>query len=408
MHHFLRNIGQLATCPPDHPQDDAGLVDRAAVLIEDGLVAWTGPEDQAPALPERTRIHDCGGGLVIPGLIDCHTHLCFGGWRGDEFALRLAGASYQEIAAAGGGILSTVRRTRETDTQALVDKTRGHLDDMLALGVTTVEAKSGYGLEPAQELGQLEIYRRLDTEHVVDLVPTVLAAHALPPEYVGERDRFLDAVCEELLPAVAERGLARFCDAFVEEGAFTAAEGRRVLERARELGLGLKLHADQLSDGGGAELAAALGAVSAEHLEYASDAGRAALAAAGTVAVSLPLASLYLRESYLDARAFLDTGVAVAVATDFNPGSAPSFHLPLALTLACLNQGMTPQEALMGATTVAARAVGAEDRIGALVPGHAADLAVFDAPSLNHWLYHFHSNACRAVFKGGWPVVSDA
>lgn len=401
---LLRNIGQLATCPPDRPQSDAGLVEHAALLIEAGTVAWVGPESDLPEVPADVPVHDCQGGLVIPGLIDCHTHLCFGGWRGDEFALRLAGASYQEIAAAGGGILSTVRHTRETSAGELQDKARDVLDQMLALGVTTVEAKSGYGLSPEAERRQLEIYRRLDTEHVIDVVPTVLAAHALPPEYAENRTDFLDQVCEQLLPTVAERDLARFCDVFVEKGAFTLDEGRRVLECARDLGLGLKLHADQLSDGGGALLAAELGAVSAEHLEYAGPEALAALAAAGTVAVSLPLASLYLREPFLDGRAFLEAGVNVAVATDFNPGSAPSFHLPLALTLACLNQGMTPQEALMGATTVAARALRRQDRVGSLVPGHQADLALIDARDLNHWLYHFRPNACREVFKAGWPV----
>ncbi len=400
---LLQNIGQLATCPADNPQDDAGLVNDAALLIEYGQVAWAGPRDQLPDLPGDIATHDCDGALVVPGLIDCHTHLCFGGWRGDEFALRLAGASYQEIAAQGGGILSTVRHTRETRSEDLEDKARHILDDMLALGVTTVEAKSGYGLDLEQELRQLEIYRKLDAEHVIDVVPTVLGAHALPPEFADNRDAYVDMLCLELLPEVAERGLARFCDAFVEQGAFTLEEGRRVLQTARELGLGLKLHADQLSDGGGAALAAELGAVSAEHLEYADADAMDDLARAGTVAVSLPLASMYLREPYIPARQLMTHGVRVAVATDFNPGSAPSFHLPLALTLACINQRMTPEEALMGATAIAARALSAEGHIGSLTEGCQADLAVLDAMDLNHWLYHFRANACREVFKAGWP-----
>jgi len=406
MMRLLRNIGQLATCPVDNPQADAGLLDGAAVLMENGRIAWVGREPDLPSLPEGVAVHDCDGGLVVPGLVDCHTHLCFGGWRGDEFAARLDGASYQEIAAEGGGILRTVRQTRETPETALFDRSRGFLDAMLTLGVTTVEAKSGYGLDLEHELRQLRVYRRLNEEHPVDVVPTVLGAHALPPEFTDDRGGYLDLLCDELLPRVAEEGLARFCDAFVEQGAFTLAEGRRVLERARSLGIGLKLHADQLSAGGGAALAAELGAVSAEHLEYADAAGIEALADAGTVAVSLPLASLYLGEPYLDARAFLAAGVPVAVATDFNPGSAPSYHLPLALTLACLQQHMTPQEALMGATMVAARALGEAGRIGSVAPGFDADLAVLDAPDLNHWLYHFRPDACREVFKTGWPLAA--
>jgi imidazolonepropionase len=344
---------------------------------------------------------DCARRIVIPGLVDCHTHLCFGGWRADEFELRIRGASYQEIAAAGGGISSTVTATRASSEGDLFRKARAALDGMLALGVTTVEAKSGYGLNEASELKQLEVYRRLNAEHPVDLVPTFLGAHIVPPEHRRERQRYVQLLRDTLLPAVSGRGLAQFCDVFVEEGAFTLEEARSILTRARECGLGLKVHADQLSDGGGARLAGELAAVSAEHLEYAGAEGIESLARSGTVAVSLPLASLYLNERYLPARTFMDAGVKVAVATDFNPGSAPSYHLPLALTLACLKQSMTPQEALNGATTVAARALCRHTTIGSLLPGYRADLAVIDALSLNHWLYHFAPNACLKVLKNG-------
>lgn len=398
---LLANIGQLATCPPDHPQHDAGLIDDAALLVEGDRIAWSGPAADLPEVADSVAVHDCEGRLVIPGLIDCHTHLCFGGWRGDEFEMRLRGASYQDIAAGGGGIRHTVRYTRAASYRELFDKALIALDGMLALGVTTVECKSGYGLDVANELRQLEIYRDLDTAHVVELVPTFLGAHVIPDEYSDDRAAWVELICTQLLPEIAARGLARFCDAFVEMGAYTVGEGRRVLTRAAELGLGLKLHADQLGDGGGAALAAELGAVSAEHLEYANTAGMEAMAAARTVAVSLPLASLYLRERYLPAREFLAAGVRVAVATDFNPGSAPSYHLPLAMTLACLNQQMTPQEVLMGATSVAAQAIAAESRLGSLLPGFQADLAIIDAPDLNQWLYHFRPNACIAVFKAG-------
>jgi imidazolonepropionase len=396
----LRNIAQLATCPAAAAQQDAGVVDKAALVIADERIAWAGPESRLPREYADERAVDCGRRLVIPGLIDCHTHLCFGGWRGDEFAMRLAGRSYQEIAAAGGGIRHTVEHTRAAATHALLDKASRALDGMLDLGVTTVECKSGYGLDYDNELRLLEIYAELGA-HPVDLVATFLGAHVVPDEYRNDRGAYLALLRERLLPEVARRGLARFCDVFVEEGAFSLAEARKILQTAASLGLGLKVHADQLSDGGGARLAAEMGAVSAEHLEYVSAAGIAALAAAGTVAVSLPLASMYLREPYMPARRLLEAGVRVAVATDFNPGSAPSYHLPLAMTLACLNQQMTPAEALTGATTVAARALRLEDRAGSLEAGYRADIAVIDAPNLNHWLYHFRGNACCGVIKSG-------
>jgi imidazolonepropionase len=334
-------------------------------------------------------------------LVDCHTHLCFGGWRGDEFEARLRGASYQEIAAGGGGINRTVAATRGASLGELQRKAQTALSSSLKLVVTTLECKSGYGLDEANELKQLEVYRRLDAVQPIDLVPTLLSAHVVPVEQRKHRQRYIELVCDVLIPRVTRHGLAQFCDVFVEEGAFSVTEARAVLEAARDHGMGLKVHADQLSQGGGALLAAEMGAVSAEHLEYASDAAIEALAAAGTVAVSLPLASLYLGERYLPARKMLQAGLRVAVATDFNPGSAPSYHLPLAMTLACLNQAMTPQEVLMGATTIAAQALSLRDRVGALLPGMQADLAIIDAPTLNHWLYHFVPNACVAVLKNG-------
>jgi len=397
----LRNIGQLATCPADTAQQDAGLVDDAALVFDDNGILWAGEESRLPEAFAGHESIDCGRRLVVPGLIDCHTHLCFGGWRGDEFEMRLQGRSYQDIAAAGGGIRSTVAATRASPREQLLEKALLSLKGMLDLGVTTVECKSGYGLEAATEIKQLEIYRELDTLQPVGLVPTFLGAHMVPDEYRQDREAYIDILCGQLIPEVGQRGLARFCDVFVEQGAFSIAEARRILDAARRAGLGLKVHADQLSNGGGARLAAELGAVSAEHLEYADADGIGALARAGTVAVSLPLASLYLNERYLPARDMLDAGVGVAVATDFNPGSAPSYHLPLAMTLACLNQKMTPQEVIKGVTNVAARAISAQHRIGSLQAGYAADIAIIDAPNLNHWLYHFRANACCGVIKSG-------
>lgn len=397
----LRNIGQLATCPAGVAQQDAGLINDAALVIEGHQVVWAGPEPELPGSYSGHESVDCDKRLVIPGLIDCHTHLCFGGWRGDEFEMRLQGHSYMDIAAAGGGIHSTVAATRNTSADELLKKARHSLEGMLDLGITTVECKSGYGLEQASEVKQLQVYRQLDEMQAVDLVPTFLGAHMVPEEYAQDREAYIRLLCEVLIPEVSEKQLARFCDVFVEQGAYSPQEAAAILLAAQKAGLGLKVHADQLSNGGGAKLAAAMGAVSAEHLEYADPAGIDALARAGTVAVSLPLASLYLREPYMPAREMLDAGVRVAVATDFNPGSAPSYHLPLAMTLACLNQSMTPQEVLTGATTIAARAISAEKSKGSLLPGFAADIAIIDAPSLNHWLYHFRANACCGVLKSG-------
>jgi len=397
----LRNISQLATCPADTAQQDARLIDNAALVYEDNRIVWVGSESQIPGSFVGHESIDCGQRLVIPGLIDCHTHLCFGGWRGDEFEMRLQGQSYQDIAASGGGIRSTVAATRADSTKKLLEKAMRSLEGILDLGITTVECKSGYGLEYDTELKQLKVYRKLNDMQPVELISTFLGAHMVPDEHQEDREAYIRLLCEVLIPEVSEQKLARFCDVFVEQGAFSITEAKTILDAARRAGLGLKVHADQLSNGGGAQFAAAMDAVSAEHLEYADADGIKALALAGTVAVSLPLASLYLNERYLPARKMLDAGVKVAVATDFNPGSAPSYHLPLAMTLACLNQKMTPQEVIMGATTVAARALSEEGRIGSLLPGFDADITIIDAPSINQWLYHFRANACCGVIKSG-------
>jgi imidazolonepropionase len=398
---ILTNISTLYRVPVDGTHDDVDAVSDAAVAWEGDTIRYAGPLAELPSEYADAQRFDAGGGCVVPGLIDCHTHLCFGGWRGDEFAARLEGASYQDIQASGGGINSTVRATRNTDIDALEAKAASALSDMAALGVTTVEAKSGYGLDRDNELKQLEVYRRLQSSQALEIVPTFLGAHLVPAEYRERRDDYLALLCEELIPEVAQRELARFCDVFIEENAFTLDEGRRILETAKSHGLGLKIHADQLSSGGGAGLAAELGAVSAEHLEYAAEEDIQAMADAGTVAVSLPIASLYLREPFLPARKWIEHGARVAVATDFNPGSAPSYHLHLAMTLAAVHQRMSPSEVLRGVTSHAARAIGLQATHGSLMPGYRADLAVIDAPDINHWLYHFRPNACAMTLKSG-------
>jgi imidazolonepropionase len=396
----LRNIGVLARCLPSGPQSDIHLVPDAALAWEGETLRWAGPEAELPAELRSWPSEAAGGRLVIPGLVDCHTHLAFAGWRSEEFALRLAGKSYLEIAAAGGGIASTVARTRAASTEELVARCRAHLAGMAALGVTTLEAKSGYGLNTEHELRLLRIYREL-SGGPQRIVPTLLAAHVVPAEYRADREAYLKLVSDEIIPAAAKQGLARFCDVFVEEAAFTPAEARRILTVAAQHGLRAKLHADQLSAGGGAELAGELGAVSADHLEQVSTAGIGRLLAGGVVAVSLPFASLYLGAAPMPARQLIGVGVPVAVATDFNPGTAPSYHLPFAMTLACTLQRMTPAEVLKGATILAAKAVGLEREVGSLEVGKSADFAVIDAESVEQWLYHLRPNACvRTVVRG--------
>ncbi len=396
----LTNIGCLAACAAGHGQADAGLIANAALAWEEGRILYAGPEE---ALPPRLRgeVRNAGGRLVIPGLVDCHTHLAFGGWQADEFEQRILGRSYQEIAAAGGGIASTMRATRLSDTSELAARAARVLEGMLELGVTTVECKSGYGLDSNQELRLLRVYAQLGRIASQRLVPTLLAAHVVPPEYSDRREAYVRLVIEEIIPAVAREQLARCCDVFVERSAFDADEARRILLAGRSTGLAPRLHADQLSASGGAELAAEVGALSADHLEYVTPAGIAALRRGGVVAVSLPLATLYLGQRPMPARDLMAAGVRVAVATDFNPGSAPSWHLPLALTLACILQRMTPAEALKGATLYAARAVGLDAEVGSLEPGKAADFAVLDAADPREWLYHFRPNACVETVVGG-------
>jgi imidazolonepropionase len=398
---LLEGISQLATCRSDGGQADIHAIQDGALAWEGDTIRWAGPRRELPSELAGADRLDAGGRLVIPGLVDCHTHLAFGGWRAEEFEQRILGRSYLDIAAGGGGIARTMRLTREASQASLVERSAGFLREMVSLGVTTVECKSGYGLDREHELVLLQVYRTLAGVQPVRLVPTFLGAHVLPPEFQHDRVGYLALLIDDLLPHIARERLAAFCDVFVEQSAFTVDEARRVLRAARAVGLGAKLHADQLSQGGGAELAAEVGAVSADHLERASEAGIAAMARAGVVAVSLPLASLYLGQAPVPARRWIEAGAAVAVATDFNPGSAPSYHLPFALTLACTLQQMTPAEALKGATVIAARAVGLEARVGSLEAGKAADFAVIDAPDVNQWLYHLRPNACRATVVAG-------
>jgi len=387
---------------------DVGLVTDGAVAVLEGQVVAVGSTAQVRAsvvlAPDATVV-DAHGCVVLPGFVDPHTHLVFAGSRADEFEMRLRGATYLDIAASGGGILRTVAATRAADEEALVRLGLARLDRMLRLGTTTAEVKSGYGLSLADELKQLRAIHRASAAHEIDLVATVLAAHAVPPEFAGDPDGYVTLVTQEILPAVAEEDLAEFCDAFCDVGAFTLPQGRRVLEAGAELGLIPKLHADEFSDLGGARLAAELGAVSADHLLRASEAGLAALAEAGTVAVLLPGTAFYLNLPYANARRMIEMGVPVALATDYNPGSSPTWSMPAIISLACIAMKMSPAEAIAAATINAAWAIGMAEEVGSLEPGKAADMTVFDAPDYREIAMPFGSSLVRHVIKRGRVVV---
>ncbi len=399
----LTDIATLATCPPSGGQGEIGLIVDGALVWEGENVIWVGAQAELPAEYAEWPSESAGGGTVIPGLIDCHTHLAFGGWRADEFEQKILGTPYLEIARQGGGIASTMKATRVATGSELHDRARGFLDEMLRLGVTTVECKSGYGLSTEHELKQLSVYRQLAEEGPQRIESTFLGAHIVPPEFEDDRASYIRLLTDELIPRIAEEGLARFCDVFVEETAYSPDEARSIIYVANKFGLRGKLHADQITDTGGGALAAELDAASADHLECISDASIAAMASAGTVAVSLPIATMYLNQEPLPARRLIDANVPVAVATDFNPGSAPSFDLHLALWLACTRQRMTPAEALKGATAYAACAL-LRDDIGTLVPGKKADFVILDTPSVNHWLYHYRPNCVTRTVIGGKTV----
>lgn len=380
-----------------------GAIEAAALGWKDGVITFAGPMD---TLPDRAdaladRVESVGGAWITPGLVDCHTHLVFGGDRADEFERRLGGASYEDIARSGGGIMSTVRATRAADEDALLVASLPRARALVADGVTTLEIKSGYALDLDGEQKMLRVARRIGATLGIGVSTTLLAAHALPPEFKDRPDAYIDAICEEILPAVAREGLADAVDAFCERIAFTPAQTRRVFEKARALGIPVKLHADQLSDLGGAALAAEFGARSAEHLEHASDDGVRAMAAHGTVAVLLPGAYYALRETKLPPiDAFRANGVPIAIASDCNPGTSPLLSLRLAMGMSCTLFGLTPEEALRGTTVNAARALGLADR-GVLEVGKRADFVVWTIERPADLCYWIAGALARRVVAGG-------
>lgn len=382
---------------------DLGIIEDGAVAIENGVITAVGKTESVCAKKERhmKTVIDASGKAVLPGFVDPHTHLVFAGYRPDEFAWRLRGDQYLDILQRGGGILNTVRATRAATHEELVQSATRRLDGLLSYGVTTVEGKSGYGLDRETEIKQLEVMASLNTTHPVDIVPTFLGAHAVPEAYRGREDAFIHMMIRDVLPEVCDRGLARFCDVFCEKGVFSVSQSRRLLEAALAAGLKAKLHADEMTSLGGAELAADLGAVSADHLLKASDAGIGQLARSGVVAVLLPATAFCLREPYARARFMIDRGCAVALATDLNPGSAFTESIPLIMALATLYMGMTIEEAVSAITINAAAAVGLADRIGSLDVGKKGDLVLLEFPAYRYLPYHTATNCVESVVKDG-------
>ncbi len=383
-----------------------GAIENAALAWKDGRLTYVGAQGDLPGSPGElaTHVESAGNAWVTPGLIDCHTHLVFGGDRADEFDQRLNGASYEDIARAGGGIASSVRATRAASEDALLAQSLPRARALRDDGVTTLEIKSGYGLDLDSELKMLRVARRIGEDLGISVRTTLLAAHALPPEFKGRGDAYIDEICTNILPAAAQAGLADAVDAFCEHIAFSPQQTRRVFAKARELGLPVKLHADQLSDLGGAALAAEFDAQSAEHLEHASAAGVQAMAAAGTVAVLLPGAFYALRETKLPPiDAFRAAGVPIAIATDLNPGTSPLLSLRLAINMACILYRMTPEEALRGATVNAARALGLADR-GILAIDQRADFVLWNIERPADLCYWIGGTLARDVRVGGKTV----
>ena len=388
---------RIATC-----DQRSRVFERGAVLVRDGVIEWVGDEHEAPAGLRPDHTVELAGRWLTPGLVDCHTHLVFAGQRAAEFARRTAGSSYADIAREGGGILGTVRATRAASEDELVAQSRPRLQSLLAEGVTTVEIKSGYGLELESEARMLRAARRLEAEHPVTVSTSLLAAHALPPEFAGRADEYIDAICQEWLPALRAGVRVDCVDAWCEDIAFSASQCDRLFAAARALGLPVRLHAEQLSNVGGSQVAARHEALSCDHLEYATDVDAAALARAGTVAVMLPVAFYALAETQRPPiEAFRHHGVPLAIASDCNPGSAPCASLLLAMNMARRLFGLTSEEVLLGVTRHAARAAGLADRRGTVAAGHAADFAAWSIDSLDELGYWAGFNPCSMVVKDG-------
>ncbi len=402
---LIKNIGclQTPTGSYSHKGSKQGqnikLID-AAIAVEDGIIKEITQGGKLPA-GEFDQVIDAEGKLVTPGLVDGHTHLVFGGYRQNEIPMKLAGAGYLDILRAGGGILDTVRKTREATFEELYDKSAAFLDEMMSFGITTCEAKSGYGLDMENEIKMLEVIKALGENHPADVVPTFMGAHAIPPEYEGRGDEYIDMMCDELIPEVRRRGLAEFCDVFCEDSVFDSAQSKKYLEAARAQGFELKIHADEIEDIGGSKLAGELEAVSAEHLIAAGEEGMDSMAEGGTTAMLLPATSFYLGKTFAPARTMIEKGIPVCIASDFNPGSCPSLNLQLAINLGYLRYKMTPEEILTAVTINPACAINRGELVGTLEEGKQADIVIWNAPDMEMLCYRFGSNLAQTVIKKG-------
>ncbi len=410
---LVRGAAQLATPTGNEPRRGRGLsaleiLPNAVVRCERDRIVFVGDESEhVRRFSAPDEVLDAGGGCIVPGFVDPHTHPVWAGSREDEFDRRLRGESYMDIARAGGGINATVRATRATSSAELLESALARLDTFLLHGTTTLEAKSGYGLDLETEVRMLEVIAEASRLHPLDLHPTCLAAHEVPPEHRADPEVWVERLVQEIHPEIARRGLAEAVDVFCEEGVFDLGQTRRLLADAKELGWKIHLHADELTPLGGAELAVELGALSADHLMCVTPAGIAALAGSDTVAVLLPGTSFFLRSAFAPARELIDAGCAVALATDCNPGSSPTESMPMILALACLGMGMTVAEALTAATLNAAAALGRASDLGSIEEGKTADLVVLDAPTVHHLVYHYGVNPVRHVVKAGEIRVRD-
>lgn len=406
---LIRNIGELVVVPPGPVAGDAfsspPVIRDAALAIRDGWIAWFGPAAQAPTGPFDETL-DAAGGTVVPGLVDCHTHVVYAGSREAEFVQRIGGASYIEILEAGGGIKNSVRALRAASVDDLIEQSRPRLRRMMAWGATTVEAKSGYGLTIEDELKTLRAIRRLGEELPIEIVPTFLGAHTIPPEFDGRPDAYLDMITsDEMFDRIAEENLAEFADVFCERGAFSLEPSRRFLAACKQHGLVPKIHAEQITNTGGTKLAVGLGAASADHLECVDDEAIESLRGSGTIPVLLPGCSFFLGSASAPARRLIEAGLPVALATDVNPGSCTIESLPLIMSIAATLLRMTPVESLVACTANAAAALRRHDRIGAIKVGHQADLLVLDIPNVNLWAYQVGVNPVARVIKRGRVVV---
>lgn len=403
---LIKNIGLLATPQGNTVRCGAeqGAIAKyadASVLIDNGTIVSIAENGELPEGSENAEVLDAGGALVTPGLVDAHTHLVFGGWRAHEVPLKIAGASYLDILNAGGGILNTLVNTRKDSEDELFERSMGFLEEEFNFGVTSIEVKSGYGLNKEAELKQLRVIRRLDKEAKQDVVSTFLGAHAIPDEFKGDPDGYIDYLIAEVLPIVVEEKLADFCDVFTESSVFNVEQSRRILLAAQKLGLPSKIHADEIDPLGGSELAGEIGAVSAEHLIATRDSGIEAMARSKTVACLLPQTSLYLGKPFARARDMVNACVPVAIATDFNPGSCPSLNLQLSMNLGYLRYRLYPEEVLTAVTLNAACAVGLGEKVGSVEPCKQADLVIWNTNELPMLCYRMGSNQAKTVIKKG-------